>query len=75
MTKIQGDINGIRDLAAAQKARFTKIWAEGYRIGKENDIQDSNEGSSRHGIPVRTERAGTDAESVSPFPDPTLTRG
>ena len=73
-TKIQrgiGNINGIRDLTATQKAGFTKIWAEGSRIGKENDIRDSNEGSSRCGISVRTERAGADAGSGSPFPDPT----
>ena len=73
-TKIQrgiGNINGIRDLTATRKAEFTKIWAEGSRIGKENDIRDSNEGSSRCGISVRTERAGADAGSGSPFPDPT----
>ena len=73
-TKIQrgiGNINGIRDLTATRKAGFTKIWAEGSRIGKENDIRDSNEGSSRCGISVRTERAGADAGSGSPFPDPT----
>ena len=51
-----------------------KIWAEGSRIGKENDIRDSNKGRSRRGIPVRTERAETDAGSGSPFPDPTWTR-
>ena len=73
-TKIQrgiGNINGIRDLTATLIAGFTKIWAEGSRIGKENDIRDSNEGRSRRGIPVRTERAETDAGSGSPFPDPT----
>ena len=73
-TKIQrgiGNINGIRDLTATRKAGFTKIWAEGSRIGKENDIRDSNEGSSRRGTSVRTERAGADAGSGSPFPDPT----
>ena len=73
-TKIQpgiGNINGIRDLTATLKAGFTKIWAEGSRIGKENDIRDSNKGRSRRGIPVRTERAETDAGSGSPFPDPT----
>ena len=72
-TKIQrgiGNINGIRDLTATLKAGFTKIWAEGSRIGKENDIRDSSKGRSRRGIPVRTERAETDAGSGSPFPDP-----
>ena len=66
-----GNINGIRDLTATLKAGFTKIWAEGSRIGKENDIRDSNKGRSRRGIPVRTERSETDAGSGSPFPDPT----
>ena len=74
LTKIQcgiGNVNGIRDLTATRKAGFTKIWAEGSRIGKENDIRDSNEESSRRGIPVRTERMGTDAGSGSSVPDPT----
>ena len=73
-TKLQrgiGNINGIRDLTATLKAGFIKIWAEGSRIGKENDIRDSNEGSSRREISVRTESAGADAASGSPFPDPT----
>ena len=64
LTKIQcgiGNINVISDLTASRKTGFTKTWAEGSRIGKENDIRDSNKGSSRRGISVRTERSGTDA--------------
>lgn len=71
LTKHSAGLATLMDLTATRKEGFTKIWAEGSRIGKENNIRDGNEGRLRREIPVRTERAGTDAGSGSPFPDPT----